>query len=412
MDNIYTGIELGTNSIKVVVAEKYNGSYHTLASVSSKSNGIRNGQIEDIKLAVASVRNAMKQINDMLGIKIVKVIAAVPPTNCTMDIVVGSCDVIDYDEITGEDVRAVLKDALMGHIGDEYEVITASPINFKVDDKENIKDPKGMPGKVLEAKVVVSTLLKEPLYRILEVLKLSGLETVDIAYSSTGDYFSVRNDKYDSEVGAIINIGELSTNVSVFNRGIQIKNANIPIGSFNVDKDLSYIFKISLEESRKLKETFAVAVASYADLNDVIECVTNTGEVVDVSQVSVSKVVQSRLDEILKLAKNEIKNLTKREIRYIIVTGGLSELAGFQYMVDNVFELKAKVCNIDIMGIRHNKYSSALGVVKYFDDKLALRGKSLSMVSESDKNNLISTGKKVVTNDNIVNKVFGHFFDN
>ena len=412
MDNIYTGIELGTNSIKVVVAEKYNGSYHTLASVSSKSNGIRNGQIEDIKLAVASVRNAMKQINDMLGIKIVKVIAAVPPTNCTMDIVVGSCDVIDYDEITGEDVRAVLKDALMGHIGDEYEVITASPINFKVDDKENIKDPKGMPGKVLEAKVVVSTLLKEPLYRILEVLKLSGLETVDIAYSSTGDYFSVRNDKYDSEVGAIINIGELSTNVSVFNRGIQIKNANIPIGSFNVDKDLSYIFKISLEESRKLKETFAVAVASYADLNDVIECATNTGEVVDVSQVSVSKVVQSRLDEILKLAKNEIKNLTKREIRYIIVTGGLSELAGFQYMVDNVFELKAKVCNIDIMGIRHNKYSSALGVVKYFDDKLALRGKSLSMVSESDKNNLISTGKKVVTNDNIVNKVFGHFFDN
>jgi cell division protein FtsA len=153
-------------------------------------------------------------------------------------------------------------------------------------------------------------------------------------------------------------------------------------------------------------------VASYASDNDVVGCVTNTGEVKDVSQVEVSRVVQSRVDEILKLAKNEIKNLTKREIRYIIVTGGLSELSGFQYMVDNVFELKAKVCNIDIMGIRHNKYSSALGVVKYFDDKLALRGKSLSMVSESDKNNLISTGKKVVTNDNIVNKVFGHFFDN
>ena len=111
MDNIYTGIELGTNNVKVVVALKQDGVYHTLASVSSKSNGIRNGQIEDIKLAVASVRNAMKQINDMLGIIIVKVIAAVPPTNCTMDIVVGSCDVIDYDEITGEDVRNVLKDA-------------------------------------------------------------------------------------------------------------------------------------------------------------------------------------------------------------------------------------------------------------------------------------------------------------
>lgn len=412
MDNIYTGIELGTNNVKVVVALKQDGVYHTLASVSSKSNGIRNGQIEDIKLAVLSVRNAMKQINEMLGFKIVKVIAAIPPTGCTMDIVVGSCDVIDYDEITGEDVRAVLKDALNGHIGDEWEVITASPISFKVDDMENIKDPKGMPGKVLEAKVVVSTLPKEPLYRILEVLKLSGLETVDIAYSSTGDYFTIRNDKYDEEVGAIINIGELSTNVSVFNRGIQIKNALIPIGSFNVDKDLSYIFKISLEESRKLKETFAVSVASYADSNDLVSVVTNTGEVKEISQVGVSKVVQSRLDEILKLAKNEIKNLTKREIRYIIVTGGLSELAGFQYIVENVFELKAKVCNINVMGIRHNKYSSALGVIKYFDDKLSLRGKTINMISEADKENLIFTGKKVATNDNVINKVFGHFFDN
>lgn len=412
MDNVYTGIELGTNSVKVVVVLKHGDFYHTLASVSSKSNGIRNGQIEDIKLAVSSVRRAMKQVNDMLGFKVVKVIAAIPPNGCQMDIVVGSCDVIDYDAISGEDVRAVLKDALVGHVDDEYEVITASPISFKVDDVENIKDPKGMPGKVLEAKVVVSILPKEPLYRILEVLKLSGLEAVDIAFSSTGDYFTIRNDKYDSEVGAIINIGELSTNVSIFNRGIQIKNALIPIGSFNVDKDLSYVFKISLDDSRKLKESFAVSVASYADSNDVVSCVTNTGEVKEVSQVGVSKVVQARVDEILKIAKNEINNLTKREIRYIIVTGGLSELAGFQYIVENVFELKAKVCNIAIMGVRHNKYSSALGVAKYFDDKLALRGKNLSMISDADRESLITTDKKVATNNNIVNKVFGHFFDN
>ena len=96
------------------------------------------------------------------------------------------------------------------------------------------------------------------------------METVDIAYSSTGDYFSIRNDKYDSEVGAIINIGELATNVSVFNRGIQIKNSLLPIGSFNVDKDLSYVFGISLDESRKVKESFAVATAGYAYANDVM----------------------------------------------------------------------------------------------------------------------------------------------
>ena len=193
MSNIYTSIDLGTNSIKIVVCEKHNNSFHVLASVSSKSQGIKNGQIEDTKLAVSSVKNAVKKVNAMLGIKISKVIACIPPAGCHMSIVVGSCDVDDYECITGTDVRNVLKDALVGHIDEEYEVITASPISFTVDDKENIKDPKGMAGKSLEAKVVVSTLPKEPLYRILQVLKLAGLETIDMAYSSTGDYYTIQN---------------------------------------------------------------------------------------------------------------------------------------------------------------------------------------------------------------------------
>ena len=105
-------------------------------------------------------------------------------------------------------------------------------------------------------------------------------------------------------------------------------------------------------------------------------------------------------------------SLTKREIRYIIVTGGISELAGFQYLVDNVLGNIARVSDIPVMGLRHNKYSSVYGIIKYFDDKLALRGKSYDMISDSDKEVLISTGQKVIVNDNLVSRVFGHFFDN
>ena len=412
MSNIYTSIDLGTNSIKIVVCEKHNNSFHVLASVSSKSQGIKNGQIEDTKLAVSSVKNAFKKVNAMLGIKISKVIACIPPAGCHMSIVVGSCDVDDYECITGTDVRNVLKDALVGHIDEEYEVITASPISFTVDDKENIKDPKGMAGKSLEAKVVVSTLPKEPLYRILQVLKLAGLETIDMAYSSTGDYYTIQNKSNSDIVGAVINIGEKSTNISVFNKGIQINNAVIPIGSFNVDQDISYIFKLHLNDSRKLKETFAVADSNYADNNDVMQCKTMADEDKEISQVGISKVVEARIEEILKLAKNEIKNLTKREIRYIIITGGLSELAGFQYLVENVFGLEAKVCNISVIGLRHNKYSSAFGVIKYFDAKLSLRGRTYNMISDNDKDSLISTGQKVTVNGNIVSRLVGHFFDN
>ena len=412
MSNIYTGIELGTNSIKIVVAEKVSDQYHVLASVSSPSSGIRNGQVVEIKHAIASVKEALKQISDMLGIKITKVVACVPPTDCKMDIVVGCSNVEDTSCITGEDISNALSDALRGQDFEEYELITATPISFKVDDKENIKDPKGMSGDVLETRVVISTLPKEGLYRILEVLKLSGVETVDVAFTSTGDYYAIKNKKYDGVVGAIINIGETATNISVFNRGIQIKHAIIPVGSYNVDRDISYVFKVDINEARKLKETFAVSMSSYADSNDLIEVKDNVGERKTISQVGISKIVEARLKEILKFAKNEIKNLTNREIRYIIITGGVSELAGFSYLIEEEFGNLGKVCNISTMGIRQNKFSSAFGVVKYFDDKLALRGKSYNMLNNEDVENLISTGQKLTNNDNIISKVFGHFFDN
>lgn len=412
MSNIYTGIELGTNSIKIVVAEKVNDQYHVLASTCYASSGIKNGQVVDMRQATNCIKEAVKKVSDMLGIKITKVIACVPPTDCKMDIVVGNINIEDTECITGEDISSAINDALRGQDFEEYELVTATPISFKVDDKENIMDPKGMRGDVLETRVVISTLPKEGLYRILEVLKLSGVETVDIAYTSMGDYYTVKTKKYDNVVGAVINIGETSTNVSIFNKGIQIKHSLIPIGSYNVDKDLAYVFKVGLEESRKLKENFAVAVSSYADSNELIDVKDNIGERKMLSQTGVSKIVEARLREILSFSKNEIKNLTNREIRYIIVTGGLSELAGFSYLIEEEFGNLAKVCNISTMGIRHNRYSSAFGIVKYFDNKLSLRGKSYNMLNNEDIESLISTEQKLTNNDNIISKVFGHFFDN
>ena len=410
MGEVYTGIDLGTDSIKIVVSEKVNDKFNVLASVSSPSNGIKNGFITDTKIAVNSIKSALKEINDMLGIKIDKVVACIPPTNCKMDIVMGTTNVIDYNEITGVDVSNALLDAIKGQDFSHDELVTAMPISFTVDEKPNIRDPKGMKGSVLETRVVISMVPKEPLYRILEVLKLSGLDTVDISFTSVGDYYTIKNRKYDELVGAIINIGEESTNISVFNKGIQIKNSVIPVGSNNVDKDITYVFRSKMSESRKMKESFAVAVSSYADSNDTWNIEIDRENKKEVNQLGVSKVVEARVREILKLAKNEIKNLTNREIRYIIITGGLSEMACFNTIVEQEFGFVAKVCNIKTMGVRHNKFSSCYGITKYFDDKLSLRGKEYKMFSKEDIDTMLSIDKSI-TNESMLSKVFGHFFD-
>ena len=410
MGDIYTGIDLGTDSIKIVVTEKVNDKFQVLASVSSPSNGIKNGFIVDTKMAVSSVKNALKQINDSLGIKIEKVVACIPPSNAKMDIVMGTTNVIDYNEITGVDVSNALLDAIKNQDFTNDELVTAMPISFTVDENTNIKDPKGMKGSVLETRIVISMVPKEPLYRILEVLKLSGLDTVDISFTSVGDYYSIKNRKYDELVGAIINIGEESTNISVFNKGIQIKNSVIPIGSVNVDRDLTYVFRSKLSESRKIKETFAMASIKYADSNDTWNIEIDKDNTKEVNQLGVSKVVEARIREILKLAKNEIKNLTNREIRYIIITGGLSEIASFPILVEQEFGFVAKVCNINTMGVRDNKYSSCYGITKYFDDKLSLRGKEYKMIEKEDIDTMLSIDSNM-TNESMLGKVFGHFFD-
>lgn len=410
MSSIYTGIELGTDSIKIVVLEKINEQYNVLSSVCSESAGIRNSHVYDIKAASAAVKKAVKSASEMLGAKITKAIVCVPPTHCNMDIVNGSVEVANT-KITGEDVCNVLNEALKDQDFSEFELVTAIPISFTVDEEENIKDPKGMRGEVLSSKIVIGTMPKEELYRFLEVLKLAGVEALDVGFTSTGDYYTIKNSKYDGIVGAIINIGEDNTNVAVYNKGIQIKNAVLPIGSSNVDKDLAYIFKMKDNAARNLKETFAVSMSNYADSTDIVEVKNNNGEIKEISQVGVSKVVESRIREILKLAKNEIKNLTNREISYIIVTGGLSELAGFGYLVEEMFGAMAKVCNITTMGIRHNKYVSVLGIVKYLDDKLSLRGKQMNMIDGEEFDDLVSPQHKMINNENMIGKVLGHFFD-
>ena len=409
MSDIYAGIDLGSDSVKIIVCEKIDQKYHVLACTSKPSSGIKNGFISDMKSAVSSCKSAIKEASEMLGMRITKVIACVPPENCTMDIVIGEADVEDSENITGADVSNVIASALKNVDFDSEELVTAMPINFNIDDESSVSDPKGMKGKHMNARVVVSTTPKEPLYKMLEVLKLAGLETIDICYSSYGDYYSIKDSKYDELVGAVINIGEESTNISIFNRGIQIKNGFIPMGSKNVDKDLTYVYKCKLSDSRLMKEKFAVAVASYADVSEEWTLKVDSEASKEVNQLSVSKVVEARVRELLEVAKNEIKNLTNREIRYIIITGGLSEMAGFQYLVEQEFGFIAKVCNLNEMGIRHNRFSSCYGVIQYFHDKLDLRGKTYNMFSDEDVEKIQKVDASEIT-DIINNKVLGHFF--
>ena len=414
LKKIYNSIDLGSDSIKIVTCEKLNKRYHVLASSSVRSVGIKRGIIQDVKLASQAVSFAIAEIEKKIDFKINKAIINVPPNDCEFNIVTG-CSLITSPEgiVTGKDISGSIKDAISSKKRDDYEIVSVLPIHFTIDDNESgVKDPKGLKGNELYVKAVMVSVPKRNLYNIAEVFKTCGIDVIDMSFNSIGDYCEVRNQDTDSIVSAIINIGAETTNISIHNKGILIKNKVLDFGALNIDKDIAYVYKLDINVAKHLKENFAVSSKKYTDSNDVVDVTTIAGEKLTINQYEISEVVESRLQEILKIAKKTLNDLTKRKISYIIITGGISELAGFQYIIENIFDRRAVVHSINNLGIRNNKYSSCIGLIKYFDQKMILRDKTYSMVEQTDDE--LSTPKKKTgfTNDNIVSKVFDIFTGN
>ena len=127
--------------------------------------------------------------------------------------------------------------------------------------------------------------------------------------------------------------------------------------------------------------------------------------------LKISEVIEARIVEILKFAKKQISILTKREIRYIIVTGGISELAGFEYVLENVFGRCARVLNMNKMGVRSNSFSSCVGFIEYFDEKLEKLDKAYSMISESELDLIAKRGRKT-SGEGTIGGIIGYFTGN
>lgn len=414
MKNIYTNVDIGSDTIKVIVCELFQNKLNLLAASSVKSKGIKKGLITNINEATKSLKEAFNEIESMLGVKVNKVIASVPAYFADFVYTKGEVRVNNEDGVvTGEDVVKVLQVAMKSKITPTKELVTMIPIDFSLDEQTNIKDPKGLVGSILGTRAIMVTTPKKNIYSVVGLIESVGVEVIDISLNCIGDIYAFKNKELDEQVGAIINIGAETTSVSLYNKGIVVKNSIIQLGGRNIDNDIAYIYKIDLDSALKIKEKFALAHKRYASVNDTYEVSTANDEKLKINQFEVSEIVMSRIEEILTLAKKEINILTNKKIQYIIITGGTSNLAHFNYIAEDVFGKDVKIGNVKLTGIRNNKYSSSVGNIIYFINKLKLKGKEYSMFSKSDIEELSSTKRSLIniSSESMLGKVFGYFWN-
>lgn len=407
MKKIYTAIDIGSDTIKFVVGEYFKNKLNILATYEQKAKGIRKGLIVDPNLAINSIKDGIKEINNNLGIDIKKVIVEVPSYNAKFMIVTSEIE-ITGDAITTDDVNNLIKASVYSKVEQDYELITVLPLTFLIDGEKETK-VVGKTGNKLEIKGIMISAPKKNVYSVLSVMEGAGLEVVDITVSALGDYYEVRNDNLDKNIGAIINLGHETTNVSVFSRGKLMNTETIQLGGINVDKDLAYMFNINVFDAREIKEKFASSHKRFIALNDVYEVKNTAGEVIKLNQIEVTEIVMDRLAELLRLAQKQILLLTKQNISYIVITGGLTEIRAFKNLVYEILGKDVIIYTEDTLGARNNKYITSIGMIKYFIDKMEVRGKEYSMIDEQDEELLINPNNKNSKGKAGITKIFGNF---
>ena len=394
---IYSGIDIGSDTIKIVVGKVDDSSISILASTKIRSVGIKKGLIIDKELLIQSINLGLDELEKELGFRVDKCIINVPFYDVMVNVYNGEC--YPSGEITGDDVITCFK-SVVSTIPIEEEVVTVFPIDFLIDGERKVNDPKGENGEKLECRMLISTVPKKNIYPYLEVFNKCNVEVIDLSFGVINDFYNMsEHSEFNKVCGAVVDIGKDKTEVAIFNKGLMISGTTLPIGSKLIDSDISYIYHLDKKTVRDIKEKFAYASSQYADNFEELEYESLEKEKIKINQAEVSKVVEARLEEILKSVKKSLNDLTKHEISYIIITGGVSNLLGFDYLIENIFGDIAYTVNMNLIGVRNNIYTSAVGMLKYYYDKLKIRGIEYTMYSDIEK---MLVDKKNVLHEKII----------
>ena len=416
MTNIYTSIDIGSDTIRILISEYYKKKFYTLAVSSVKSKGVKNGVIVDEGLLSERIKLSLNDIYERIDIEINKALLVIPAIGVEFNLVHGNIPIINMEKmVTKKDIIRV-ESSVINDIAPNMELVNVTPIDYTIYDNgseiETTKDPVNKICDRLGIRAMITTVPKVNIISYVKLLENLGIEVVDISLSPICDYEEVRNEEMDNGVTCLINVGKNMTNISIFNKGIITNSTNINIGSKVIDDDISYVYNLSYKNARKIKENFAYAHINYANKTETYEIKDKNDKYVSINQYEVSKIVNKRLFEILNIAKNELKVLTNKQISYIMVLGGIIDIPTINYLIEDVFGSNAGIYSNNTLGIRKSRFITASGSIKFFVKKLEKRGKEYTMLSKDEIDNMIHSKTKIGKNDSIFGRFFNYFFDN
>ncbi|MHA8138667.1 cell division protein FtsA [Lactobacillaceae bacterium Scapto_B20] len=370
MDNsgLYVGLDIGTTSIKVIVAEEVKGQMNVLGVGNSNSEGVDRGIIVDIDKAAQSIKNAVSQAEEKASIQIQDVVVGIPANLIKIEPCSGMVAISDQSrEIRDADVQQVTTSAMVKNLPPERQVIDAIPDQFIVDGFDGIKDPRGMVGVRLEMRGHIITGPRTIVHNVERAVEKAGLtiESTIVSPLALGKY--LLNDGEQDFGTILIDLGGGESTASVIHdRQLKYTTVDKEGGEF-ITKDISVVLNTSMESAEKLKRDYGYADSVDAsDENKFPIDVVGQSQPAQISEKYLSEIIQARLEQIFKRLKQDLSSVSALGLPGgIVLTGGVSALPGISTLAADTLNNNVKIFIPDQMGLRHPSYSLALALVSY-----------------------------------------------
>jgi cell division protein FtsA len=384
--NKIVALDIGTNKVAAIIANvNERGELEIVGIGTYQSKGLKKGVVVNIDSTVQSIQRAIEEAQLMAGCSVESVYAGIAGSHIRSLNSHGIVAIRDR-EVYSQDVDRVIDAAKAMAIPADQKILHVLPQEFIIDTQEGVKEPLGMSGVRLEAKVHMVTGAVNAAQNIEKCIERCGLTVNGVILEQLASSYSVLSDDERDLGVCLIDIGGGTTDIAIFTNGAIRHTAVIPIAGDQVTNDIAMALRTPTQNAEDIKIRFACALTQLAKVDEVIK-VPGVGEKPEreLSRQTLAEVVEPRYDELFRLVQAELRRSGFEDLiaSGIVLTGGGAKMEGLIELAEEIFHMPVSLgAPRNVAGlkdiVRNPVYATSVGLLQYGLDQEKDRPSKLS----------------------------------
>lgn len=378
---LLVGLDIGTSKVVTIVGEiSPENVLEVIGIGSNPSRGLKRGVVVNIESTVQSIQRAIEEAELMAGCEIHTVYSGIAGSHVRSLNSHGIVAIRDK-EVSASDVDRVIDAARAVAIPADQKVLHVLPQEFLIDSQEGIREPIGMSGVRLEAKVHLVTGAVSAAQNIVKCIQRCGLDVEDVVLEQLASSHAVLTED-EKELGiCLVDMGGGTTDIAVFCGGAIQHTAVIPIAGDQVTNDIAVSLRTPTQYAEEIKIKYACALSQLANVDETIE-VPSVGDRPPrrLARQTLAEVVEPRYEELFSLVRDELRRSGFEELiaAGIVLTGGCAKMEGAIELAEEIFHVPVRLGIPQYVGglsdvVRNPIHATGVGLLLYGKESVQAR---------------------------------------